>query len=39
MKPILEQSEPKGALGPSEVQTVVFVVDDSSPSEEILIQR
>ena len=32
-KPILEQSEPKGALGPSEVQTEVFVIDDSSPSE------
>jgi len=32
-KPILQQSEPKGALGPSEVQTEIFVVDDSSSSE------
>ena len=29
-KPILEQSEPKGALRPSEVHTEAFVVDDSS---------
>ena len=32
-KPISEQSEPKSALGPSEVQTEVFVIDDSSLSE------
>ena len=32
-KLILQQSEPKGALEPSEVQTEVFVVDDSSRSE------
>jgi len=33
-KPILEQSEPKGALGPSEVHIeVVDIVDDSSPSK------
>jgi len=30
-KPILEQSEPKGVLGPSEAH--IEVVDDSSPSE------
>jgi len=34
-KPTLEQSEPKGVLGPSEAHVeVVDVLDDSSPSEE-----
>jgi len=33
-KPILEQSEPKGLLGPSEAHVeVVDVLDDSSPYE------
>jgi len=32
-KPILQQSEPKGALGPSEVPTEVFAANDLSPSE------